>query len=305
MKLSLVLPSLFPTLIDGAIAAAHEAAAGIEHEIIVVSPYEVSRPGVRWVPETAPRGSIAACNLGFSHATGDVIALIADDNRLSPGALRLALAHLAAREGACPTLLLGFPRQVRHLTFVGSVYGRYYPYFFVARPSTLAKAGGAFDEGYRKHFADPDLGMRVWAAGGRCEIVAEANIVDVDTRGTAGTAPDKALGSQAADFARFAGRWGHNFPDWGSDQFGINFDLSVDFLALLGASDTVDVRDPRKIIDVRILGALTLVSLHHDAPVGTGRAVQAVDYLRWLAGVAPDVLNIVVSGGNRATLARP
>ena len=45
MKLSLVLPSLFPTLIDGAIEAAHAAASGIEHEIIVVSPYELSRPG--------------------------------------------------------------------------------------------------------------------------------------------------------------------------------------------------------------------------------------------------------------------
>ncbi len=305
MKLSLVLPSLFPTLIDGALEAAHAAAANIEHEIIVVSPYEISRPGVRWVPETAPLGSIAACNLGFAQATGDVIALIADDNRLSPGALQLALAHLAAREGACPTLLLGFPRQVRHLTFVGSVYGRYYPYFFVARPATLAKAGGYFDQGFRKHFADPDLGMRVWEAGGRCEIVAGANIVDVDVRGGAGTAPDKALGSQASDFARFAQRWGARFPDWGNDQFGINLDLSVDFLPLLGASDTVEVREPGKIIDARILSALTLVSLHQNVPVGTGRAAQSLEYLRWLAGLAPDVLNIVVSGGNRATLARP
>lgn len=305
MKLSLVLPSLFPTLIDGAIAAAHEAAADIEHEIVVVSPYEISRPGVRWVPETAPRGSIAACNLGFSQATGDVIALIADDNRLTPGALRLSLAHLAAREAVCPTLLLGFPRQVRHLTFVGSVYGRYYPYFFVARPSTLARVGGAFDEGFRKHFADPDLGMRVWAAGGRCEIVRDATIVDVDTRGAAGTAPDKALGSQAADFARFAQRWGAQFPGWGDRMDGINLDLSFDLLPLLGDPGTVELRDPAKIVDLRILGALTMISLHHGVPVGMGRALQALEYLRWLSGIAPDVLNIVVSGGNGATLARP
>jgi hypothetical protein len=305
MKLSLVLPSLFPTLVDGAIDAAREAAAGIDHEILVVSPYEIAREGVRWIPETAPRGSIAACNLGFAGATGDVIALIADDNRLAPGALKLALDHLAAREGACPTLLLGFPRRVRHLTFVGSVYGRYYPYFFVARPATLARAGGAFDEGFRKHFADPDLGLRVWAAGGRCEIVRDATIVDVDTRGAAGTAPDKALGSQAADFARFAQRWGATFPDWGNEQGGINLDLATDFLPLLGAGDTVELRDPARIVDLRVLGALTLVSLHHGVPIGTGRAMQAVEYLRWLAGVAPDVLNIVVSGGNRATLARP
>jgi hypothetical protein len=58
-------------------------------------------------------------------------------------------------------------------------------------------------------------------------------------------------------------------------------------------------------VDLRILGALTLISLHHGVPVGMGRALQALEYLRWLSGIAPDVLNIVVSGGNRATLARP
>ncbi len=305
MKLSLVLPSLFPELIDGALDAAHEAAEGIDHEIVVVSPYEVSRPGVRWVAETAPRGSIAACNLGFANATGDVIALIADDNRLTKGALRLALAQLARREAACPTLLLGFPRRSGHLTFVGSVYGRYYPYFFVARPSTLERAGGAFDEGYRKHFADPDLGMRVWAAGGRCEIVTDATIVDVDTRAGAGTAPDKALGSQAADFERFKQRWAARFPGWGDDFAGINIDLSTELLALIGPSDTVALDDPRKLIDIRVLGALTTISLVHGRPVGMGQAMQALDYLRWLAATAPDVLNIVVAGGNRVLLARP
>ncbi len=305
MKVSIVLPSLFAELIDGALDAAREAAEGIDHEIVVVSPYEISRPGVRWVPETAPRGSIAACNLGFAQATGDVIALVADDNRLTKGALRLALAHLARREAACPTLLLGFPRRSGHLTFVGSVYGRYYPYFFVARPATLARVGGAFDEGYRKHFADPDLGLRVWAAGGRCEIVTDATIVDVDSRKGAGIAPDKALGSQAADFARFAQRWGAGFPGWGDEFGGINLDLSAELLALLGPTDTVLVEDPRRILDIRILSALTTLSLVHGRPVGMGQAMQALDYLRWLAATAPDVLNIVVGGGNRVLLARP
>jgi glycosyltransferase involved in cell wall biosynthesis len=305
MKLSFVLPSLFPELIDGAIEAAHAAAADIDHEIVVVSPHETSREGVRWVPETSPRGSIAACNLGFAAATGDVIALIADDNRLTPGAVRLAMAHLAAREGATPALLLGFPRQSGPMTFVGSVYGRYYPYFFLARRTTLDRVGGGFDEGYRKHYADPDLGQRVWAAGGRCEVVRGAVIVDVDSRAGAGQAPDKALGSQASDFARFAAIWGGRHPGWGDAEGGINLDVGAEFLPLLGTPDTVAVEDRARILDLRVLSALTTLALHHGVPVGMGRAVQALEYLRWLAGVAPDVLNIVVSGGNRAGLARP
>jgi hypothetical protein len=305
VKLSFVLPSLFPELVDGAIDAAHAAADGIDHEIVVVSPREIARAGVRWVPEAAPRGSIAACNLGFAAATGDVLVLIADDNRLTPGAVRLALAHLAAREAAVPSLLLGFPRQAGPMTFVGSVYGRYYPYFFLARRATLDRVGGGFDEGYRKHYADPDLGHRVWAAGGRCEVVRGAVIVDVDNRAGAGEAPDKALGSQTADFSRFAGIWGSRHPGWGNAESGINLDVGVDFLPLLGAPDTVAIDDPARIVDLRVLSALTTLALHHRVPVGMGRAVQSLEYLRWLAGIAPDVLNIVVAGGNRVGLARP
>ncbi|MBL8807410.1 MAG: glycosyltransferase [Rhodospirillales bacterium] len=305
MKISLVLPSLFAELIDGALEAAHEAAEGIEHEIVVVSPYEVSRPGVRWIREAEPRGSIAACNLGFAHATGDVIALIADDNRLTKGALRLALAHLTQREARCPTLLLGFPRQRAHLTFVGTVCGHYYPYFFVTRPTTLERAGGPFHEGFRKHFADPDLGMRVWAAGGRCEVVAGATIVDVDSRNGAGIAPDIGLGSLQRDFELFHGRWGAHFPAWGNSTEGLNLDVAIDFLPLIGQTDTVAIPDGPRVLDLRILSKLTILSLHHGHPVSIGRANTALEYLRWLAGIAPDVLNIVVKNSDLATLARP
>lgn len=305
MKVSIVLPSLFAELIDGALDAAHEAAEGIDHEIVVVSPYEISRPGVRWVQETQPRGSIAACNLGFANATGDLVALVADDNRLTKGALRLTLAHLAAREGACPTLLLGFPRKRKSATFVGTVCGHYYPYFFITRPSTLERAGGPFHEGFRKHFADPDLGLRVWAAGGRCEFVAGANILDVESRNGAGLAPDIALGSLQQDFELFHSRWGARYPQWGTDTASLNLDVSTDFLSLLGQTDTVAIGPGPKMLDLRILSALTTVSLHHGQPISIGRASVALEYLRWLAGIAPDVLNVVVKNSNMAILARP
>jgi hypothetical protein len=306
MKLSIVLPTLFPQLVDGAIAAAREAARNFDYEIVVVAPFEVAGPGIRWVPETAPRGSIAACNSGFAAATGDVVALIADDNRLDPGALDLAIAHLTAREAAFPLLSVGFPLAVRGAIVVGSVYGRYYPYFFAIRKTTLAHFGGGFDEGFVKHCADPDLGLRIWAAGGRCEFVAGANIRAVADRAGADVAPDQKLGSGEIDFARLAGRWSQHFPDWGAAQNGINLDVAVDLLPLMGAPPATVLAQTRpQMLDLRILAGLTMLTLHHGAKVGPGRALQALEYLRWLAATAPDVLNIVVKNGVEATLARP
>jgi glycosyltransferase involved in cell wall biosynthesis len=306
MKLSFVLPTIFPTLAGGAIAAVREAAADIEHEIVVVSPFEISGPGVRWVRESDPRGSIAACNLGFKHATGDILVLIADDNRLDPGALQLALTHLETNEAQNPLLMVGFPLAVRGMVAVGSVYGRYYPYFFMLRRATLAKLGGGFDESYVKFHADPDLGLRCWAAGGRCEFAPGALIRAVTDRGGAGQAPDKAKGSAATDFARFAGIWGPSFPEWGTAQNTINLDIAVDLLPLMGGpANTVAAATRAQILDLRILAGLTMVGLNHGARVGPGRALQALEYLRWLASVAPDVLNVVVKNGIEASLARP
>jgi glycosyltransferase involved in cell wall biosynthesis len=306
MKISFVLPSIFPTLVAGAIEAAREAARGLDHEIVVVSPFEISGANVRWVKEETPRGSIAACNLGFAAADGDILVLVADDNRLDPGALELALAHLHARETEHPLLAVGFPLGVRGIVAVGSVYGRYYPYFFMLRRATLAAVGGGFDEGYVKYHADPDLGLRIWAAGGRCEFAPGAIIRAVADRGGAGQAPDKSRGTAGSDFARFAAIWGPHYPGWGEAQNIINLDIAGDLLPLMGGpANTVLATTPAQILDLRILAGLSTVSLHHGVRVGAGRALQALEYLRWLAAVAPDVLNVVVKNGIEASLARP
>ena len=306
MKISFVLPSIFPTLVAGAIEAARTEAAGLDHEIVVVSPFEISGPNVRWVKEESPRGSIAACNLGFAAATGDVLVLLADDNRLDPGALALAFAHLQAHEAQTPLLSVGFPLGVRGIVAVGSVYGRYYPYFFMLRRTTLAAVGGGFDEGYVKFHADPDLGLRIWKAGGRCEFAPGAIIRAVADRAGAGQAPDKSRGSAVSDFARFADIWGPSYPGWGTAQNIINLDIATDLLPLAGLpTNTVLAQTPAQILDLRILAGLTTVSLHHGVRVGAGRALQALEYLRWLAAIAPDVLNVVVKNGCEAALARP
>ncbi|MCM0020720.1 MAG: hypothetical protein NBV67_12050 [Tagaea sp.] len=302
MKLSIVLPTLFAELLPGAVAAAHAAAGDVPHEIVVVAPFDPAREDVRWVPETSPRGSIGAANTGFAAARGEVVALVSDDTRLSPG----ALVHAIARLESLPGGMVGFPRTIGDQAYIGTVFGHYYAYYFALERATLERAG-RFDEAYRKHYADPDLALKIWASGGRCEFLRETAIVDVPTRGGAGEAPDKALGSRAADFARFFGIWSGRFdPAWENEESGINLDLALDLVQLAGGeAATCALRDPAKIFDIRALGALSLVGLNHATKIGLGRAAQALDYLRWLASLDPSPVNIVVGKRTRAVLAKP
>lgn len=302
MKLSVVLPTLFAELLPGAIDAAHAAAGDVPHDILVVSPFDPQRDDVRWIPEIQPRGSIAAANAGMMAARGEVVALVSDDTGLTPGALGLAIARLAGLPGG----MVGFPRVVGGEAYIGTVFGHYYPYFFAIERTTLARLG-AFDEGYRKHYADPDLALRIWNSGARCEFLRDAAIVDVPSRGGAGEAPDKALGSRAADFARFVGIWGDKFDAaWGVEEADINLDLAIDLVQIAGGeASSFALRDPDRFFDLRALSALSLVGLNHRAKIGVGRAAQALDYLRWLVALDPSPVNIVVGKGARALLAKP
>jgi hypothetical protein len=302
VKLSIVVATLFPELLPGAVDTAHAAAGDLTHEVVVVSPFDPARSDVRWVPDLAPRGSIAAANLGMRESRGEFVAAISDDVRPTAGAFASAVARLAALPGG----MIGFPRVVGGQGFIGTAFGHFYPYFFLLARATLERVG-FFDEGYRKHYADPDLAMKIWTSGGRCEFLRDTAVVDVPSRGGAGEAPDKALGSRAADFARFFGKWsGHFDPAWGVEESDINLDIALDFVQMAGGEvSTCAVRDPAKVFDLRALSALSLVGLNHRTKIGLGRAAQALDYLRWLVALDPSPVNIVVGNGTRVLLAKP
>ncbi|MFM7346421.1 MAG: glycosyltransferase [Tagaea sp.] len=302
MKLSVVLPTLFAELLPGAIDAAHAAAGDMEREILVVSPFDPGRGDVTWVPDANPRGSIAAANAGFAAARGDVVALASDDTRLAPDALKKAAARLSSLPGG----MVGFPRVIGGQAYIGTVFGHYFPYFFALERATLARIGG-FDEGYRKHYADHDIALRVWTSGGRCEFLRDATIVDIASRGGAGEAPDKALGSRTADHARFIAVWGAKFdPGWWQGETDISPDIAVDLVQLAGGeATTCALRDASRALDLRLLSAMSVVGLNHGTKIGLGRATQALDFFRWLASLDRSPVNIVVGDGTRVRLAKP
>src|SRR5438445_2885725 len=59
-KLSIILPSVFHGDVAATIKSFEENTKSLDYEIVVVSPFEVARPRVVWVPERNPRGNVAA-----------------------------------------------------------------------------------------------------------------------------------------------------------------------------------------------------------------------------------------------------
>jgi len=60
VKLSLILPSLFPAAMRRTIENLHATTRGVDYEILAVTPFEVVGPNVRWIHEETPKGAVHA-----------------------------------------------------------------------------------------------------------------------------------------------------------------------------------------------------------------------------------------------------
>lgn len=173
-KISVTLPSLRAQMLVDTIQSIYAASIGHEVEIVVVAPFEVEAPFVRYVPEGTPQGNCAAHAMAWEAATGDIVVAMSDDHRPEPGWLDGLAERIAEREGRHFPFAGGLARP--NVPHVGVAYGLYYPYFPVMSRRSVAAVGGWFDRAFTAHFADPDLGLRVWRAGGRCELLSDARI---------------------------------------------------------------------------------------------------------------------------------
>lgn len=213
MKLSILLPTLFPELAAVAIRRLEMCTVGVDYEIVVVSPQEVFGRNVVWVREDSPAGGVAAAVLAFQHATGDFVAVLTDDMRVEPYWAEVVLAQALAGEAKSPGPYLcgistcGF----------GLAFGLCFPFFTFARRETVAAIGGLYRPHlFRSFFADPDLGMRAWDAGGRVEF-AKGTFLTGFPRGETPESLGK-FKSYDSDVRSFLAQWGR--------KYGATFDLS-------------------------------------------------------------------------------
>ncbi|HEX9465237.1 MAG TPA: hypothetical protein VGB82_21750 [Alphaproteobacteria bacterium] len=211
MRLSITLPSLFPDDLARTLDLLDAHTRAVDFEVVVVSPFEVKRPRVVWVREETPRGNAPAHAAAFAHATGDLVVAMSDDTAPVPGWDAQAMAAFAERERGHDLFCLGLGLSSR---YIGTVFGLYYPFFPLARRGGLA-AIGYYSDAYQAHFADSDLALRIWSAGGRCEF-SERPLIALDTGNLRpATRKGKAM---AADMATFVQRW--------AGRYGAGWDVS-------------------------------------------------------------------------------
>jgi hypothetical protein len=305
MKLSVLLPTLFPDLAHAAMDALRAQMNGVAHEFVVVSPTRMEGENVVWVEETARNGSVAANNRAFENATGEIVLVLMDDFRPGPGLVAETLAAFAGPARPFP-FALAFPHRMRAVDCVFTAFGRLYPTMFATGRTDAQHAGGLFDPAYRQAFADPDFGMRIWGAGGRVS-AARAHVRELDDRKESGTAPRNQTAIDA-DWIGFRDRWGPHFdPVWGGESAEACVMVASAALPVLSpaAPDTLAVDGRAAARDLRIARAMTLVAHHNNAPIGAATIEAGLKCFVWAAKLSGKPLQVYVTDWYRAGVTFP
>lgn len=305
MKVSINLPTLYPDLARRAMDDWRKQLAGIEHEFVVVCPREVGGDRVLWVPESNPSGSVAAMQLGFESSTGDVIIQVADDQRFGPTAIGDALSAFSDPNRAFP-LALAYPHRGRDIDFVWTYFGRLSTTFWAIGRNDVARAGGYVDRAYRAAFSDPDLGLRVWRAGGQVRR-ATAAAQEIEDRLGHGESPAKNGDVFAKDFATFHARWAPHFdPAWGDVNLDISLAISAEFLPLLSSDPgTLALDGPDAVRDLRIARSMTQGAYFQESPMRREIAQAGLTYLRWISRLEDAPVQVFVNRLHWAGIGRP
>lgn len=247
MKLSISLPSLFPQSLLRVLSNVQATTHEIDYEFLAVTPFEVSGPNIRWIREDVPRGNVAAHAAAYAAMTGDIMVALTDDVVLADDWAGVALAALEEREAASGDgrpFCLGLHQS----NFaIGTVFGIYFPFFPFVRASTLRRVGGYYDPAYIAEYGDPDLGLRVWSAGGRCERTPLPLVTRGQREGHEDVEPPaKTSASQMRDMQTFAERWRERYGKGWSTKTTDDFNLNIDpmFELVVGEDYSVFFNDP-------------------------------------------------------------
>ncbi|HEX9466021.1 MAG TPA: hypothetical protein VGB82_25760 [Alphaproteobacteria bacterium] len=245
MKISIILPSVFPDHLAKALDMIYATTQGVDYEVVVVSPFEVNKPKVRWVHEAEPRGTVPAHVTAYKHAVGEFVLGFSDDVELLPDWAPRALGNYERRAAGHKLFCLGLWARNR---IVSTVFGLYYANFPFVRRTMLDQIGGYFHDRYQAHFADPDLSLRVWAGGGRCEF-SEAPLMVAEPESGPLRDPGKTRRfiSLDQDMAVFLSRWKEKFgAGWDTSHVhGFVLDINPAIQLTVARDNTICFNDPR------------------------------------------------------------
>ena len=225
MKISITLPTLYPTLAMKSIEAIRANTLSHSYEIIVVSPKQIEGEDIVWIPEQEPKGNCAAHKLASRHVTGEMIVAMTDDFLVPQFWDEISVDFVKRMESIYPNrpISVGLGCH-RHL---GTVFGKYYPYFPMMRVSTLEKIGGWFTEDLSAHFGDADMALRVWESKGICALCPGVELEPVRPRNSA-ESPNKSKNKQK-DLANFCQKWKSTYADGWKTDYLRDFNLDIPY----------------------------------------------------------------------------
>lgn len=230
-RFSILLPTLRRKLFEATLHTIYQHSQGLDYEIVVVSPFKVEGERIVWVEEKKAGGCIRAFADAYERSTGDIIVAMTDDTIALPGWLEAIDRWIVAGEKQYMPYCIGLNRV--NVATLGTVFGKYYGYFpAISRRSIEAAGGWFYDPSFVGNWADPDLGMRVWDAGGRVEYCWEARIQMVTIQSQFAEAVHKAGRYFITDSETFWNKWNHTVPEFvRSRQFrDINADYHIDLM---------------------------------------------------------------------------
>ena len=247
--ISVTLPSRDPVALERTIKNLEDATVS-SLEIVVVSPEPPPRARlgrVVWIREDEPQGPNVAHGRAALAATGAFLLGWVDDHRLIQGWDIGAINQIARAENAyAAPVMLG----LRHLheRHVGTVFGLYYPFFPFCRLEVAQALGWLGNGGYERGFADADLGLRVWAAGGWCQWTREPCVLVESEDMARKELTDGEASFTRTDMTRFLSRWRWGYgKDWAVGYIrDFNIDVIPEMRPDLVDGLTIQCNNPRE-----------------------------------------------------------
>lgn len=206
---SIIITSLRPERLEECLQSIDQYTAGIDYEVILVSPFDVKpHPNVVHIRETEPGGTVKATALGYQYVKGEYVITMSDDSRVTAYWLENMIAFMRPHDNEM------FEGGFKHMDSSGNTsrpryYGKPFATLPCIRKDKADELIGFFDYPYYQNgFGDPDLSLRVYRAGGTVGICPDAKISVLEND------PDDLVNKEnrrkyyERDRAAFKKRWG-------------------------------------------------------------------------------------------------
>ncbi len=171
-EISILLPSLRPEMVKRRIEEFAQTNSNVDYEIIVVSPFKVEGKNVKWI-EDRRLGSVFATNLAYYYSNSNYVMYYSD--KVIPTKNCLTAMLNCVKLNVEP--FIGAFKMVRfNGREIGAFkcYNKLYACYGCMSKKTVGLIGGFFDIYFLHSWADIDISLRCWEAGGKVEVCQDA-----------------------------------------------------------------------------------------------------------------------------------